>query len=76
MPIVMPLLGVVQGVDKGARRHVDALDDEALKSGVFYASKADALTGPVVDQSTIMPDLANTSYQDNADEAVHRFLKT
>ena len=76
MPIVLPLLGVVQGVDKGARRHVDALDDEALKSGVFYASKADALTGPVVDQSTIMPELANTTYQDNADEAVHRFLKT
>ena len=75
MPIVMPLFGIVQSVDKGARRHLDALNDAALKSGVFYASKADALTGPVVDQSTIMPELANTAYQDHADAAVHRFLK-
>ena len=74
MPIVMPLLGVVQSVDKGARRHVEALNDETLKSGVFYASKADALTGPVVDQSTIMPEFANTTYQDHAAEAVHRFV--
>ena len=75
MPIVMPLFGIVQSVDKGARRHLDALNDAALKSGVFYASKADALTGPVVDQSTIMPEFANTAYQDHADAAVHRFLK-
>ncbi len=74
MPIVMPLLGVVQGVDQGAKRHVDALNDAALKSGVFYGSKANALTGPVVDQSTVMPELANPAYQDNADQAVHRFL--
>ena len=75
MPVVMPLFGIVQSVDKGAQRHVDALNDDALKSGVFYASKADALTGPVVDQSTIMPELANTAFQDHADAAVHRFLK-
>ena len=74
MPIVMPLFGIVQGVDKGAKRTVDALNDEALKSGVFYASKADALTGPVVDQSTIMPELANTTYQDNAAAAIRRFV--
>ena len=75
MPIVMPLFGIVQTVDKGARRHLDALNDAALKSGVFYASKADALTGPVVDQSTIMPEFANTAYQNHADAAVRRFLK-
>ncbi len=74
MPIVMPVLGIVQGVDKGAGRYLEALNDPALKSGVFYASKANALTGPVVDQSTIMPELANTTYQDHADEAVHRFV--
>ena len=75
MPIVMPMLGIVQSVDKGAQRHVDALNDERLKSGVFYASAANALTGPVVDQSTIMPELADTTYQDHADEAVHRFVR-
>ena len=74
MPVVMPLFGIVQGLEKGAKRHVDALNDAALKTGAFYASKADALTGPVVDQSTIMPELANTTYQDHANEAVHRFL--
>ena len=74
MPIVMPLFGIVQGVDKGAKRLIDGLTDDALKSGVFYASKADALTGPVVDQSQIFAELANTVYQDTASAAVHRFF--
>ena len=73
MPIVLPAFGLVQGVDKGAKRLIDGLNDPALKSGVFYASKASALTGPVVDQSEIVPDLANPAYQDNASQAVHRF---
>ena len=74
MPIVLPAFGLVQGVDKGAKRLIDGLNDPALKSGVFYASKASALTGPVIDQSEIVPDLANPTYQDNASQAVHRFV--
>ena len=74
VPVVLPLLGLIHGVDKGAKRLVDALDDDKLRSGVFYASKADTLTGPVIDQSEIFPDLAIEAYQDNANEAVHRFL--
>ena len=74
VPFVMPLFGIVQTVDKGAKRYVAALNDAALTSGAFYASKADALTGPVVDQGTIMPELANMVYQDHAQEAVHRFV--
>jgi NAD(P)-dependent dehydrogenase (short-subunit alcohol dehydrogenase family) len=74
MPVVLPLLGLIHNVDKGAKRLVDALDDDTLRSGAFYASKADTLTGPVIDQSEIFPDLANLEYQDNANEAVHRFL--
>ena len=73
MPIVLPAFGLVQGVDKGAKRLIGGLNDPTLKSGVFYASKASALTGPVVDQSEIVPDLANPAYQDNASQAVHRF---
>ncbi len=73
MPVVLPAFGLVQGVDKGAKRLVDGLNDPALKSGVFYASQANALTGPVIDQSEIVPDLANPAYQDHAAEAVHRF---
>jgi hypothetical protein len=43
--------------------------------GVFYASRADALTAPVVDQSTIMPDLLRArprhrSYNDGLRGAV------
>ncbi len=73
MPIVLPAFGLVQGVDKGARRLIDGLNNPALKSGAFYASKASALTGPVIDQSEIVPDLANPAYQDHAAEAVRRF---
>ena len=50
------------------------LEDESFESGVFYASKANTLSGPVIDQSTIFPDLKNETYQDNAYKAVHRFV--
>ncbi len=55
MPVVMPLFGMIHGLDRGAKRLVEALDDPTLRSGVFYASKADALTGPVIDQSESFP---------------------
>ena len=75
-PVVMPLLGLVHPVEKGAERLVRALDDPSLKSGRFYASRADALTGAVVDQSEIFPEIARPTYQDNAGMAVHRFVPT
>ena len=74
VPVVMPVLGIVHPVGKGAARVIAALDDPDLKSGTFYASRADALTGPVVDQGTIMPEIARPAYQDNASAAVHRFV--
>ncbi len=73
MPVVMPLFGLVHGVDEGAKRLINGLTDQRIKSGEFYASEADALIGPVVEQSTIFPDLANRVVQDNANAAVHRF---
>ena len=45
-----------------------------LSSGVFYASAANKLKGPLVDQADIFPDLANPSFQDHANEAIHRFI--
>ena len=63
-PIVMPLLGIIHSVEQGAARLVRALDDPELRSGAFYASRADALTGPVVDQGTIMPEIAQRIHQD------------
>ena len=74
-PVVLPLLGMVQRVERGAARLARALDDPNLRSGTFYASRAGTLTGPIVDQSAIMPEMANQEYQDNAAEAVHRFAR-
>ena len=64
---------MVHTLDVGAKRFVDAISDERYKSGVFYASKEGKLSGEMVDQSTFFPDLKNTSFQDNAYEAIHRF---
>lgn len=72
---LMPLFGLMHSVDKGAKRFVEGITDSQYKSGVFYGSKASTLTGPVIDQSTIWADLKNESYQDNAYEAIHRFIK-
>src|SRR5271156_818121 len=75
MPIVFPLMGgMVHALEVGAKRFVDAISDERYESGVFYASKEGKLSGDMVDQSTFFTDLKNTSFQDNANEAVHRFI--
>ena len=71
---LMPLLCLMHELEVGARRLVDGLNDESYESGVFYASKQPVLTGPVVDQGTIFEDLNNKTFQDNANEAIHRFI--
>lgn len=76
MPIVFPLMGgMVHKLEVGAKRFVDGISDERYKSGVFYASKQGKLSGDVVDQSTFFTDLKNATFQDNADKAIHRFIK-
>ena len=71
---VMPALGISHKLEVGARRLVDGVTDPTLSSGVFYASAANTLTGPLVDQADIFPALANSSFQDHANEAIHRFI--
>ena len=71
---VMPHLGISHKLDVGARRLVNGVIDPTLSSGVFYASAANTITGPLVDQADIFPDLANPSFQDHANEAIHRFI--
>jgi NAD(P)-dependent dehydrogenase (short-subunit alcohol dehydrogenase family)/uncharacterized protein (DUF1330 family) len=71
---VMPTLGLAHKLEVGAKRLVDAVTDPTLSSGVFYASAANKLTGPLVNQADFLPDLANPSFQDHADEAIHRFI--
>ena len=76
MPIVFPLIGgMVHKLEVGAKRFVDGISDERYKSGIFYASKEGKLSGVVVDQSTFYTDLKNTTFQDNANEAIHRFIR-
>lgn len=74
-PKLMPFFGLMHSVDLGAKRYVDALNDETYKSGIFYASKALTITGQLVDQATIFGDLNNEAFQDNANEAIHSFIK-
>jgi hypothetical protein len=70
----MPAVGLSHSLKPGARRLVDGITDTTLQSGVFYASAASTVTGSVVDQADIFPDLRNASFQDNADQAIHRFI--
>lgn len=74
MPILMPLMGMSHSLSKGAKRFVDGINNKSLESGAFYASKKNVLTGSIVEQSSIFPDLKNKSYQDNAYEAIYNFV--
>jgi NAD(P)-dependent dehydrogenase (short-subunit alcohol dehydrogenase family) len=73
---VMGLFGKSHGVKMGAKRYVDALvDEETYKSGVFYAS-AKGMAGPVGDQGKLFfSDVDDAEIQNNANEAIHSFLK-
>ena len=71
---VLPALGISHKLDAGAKRLVDGATDPTLSSGVFYASAANKLKGPLVNQADMFPDLANPSFQDHANEAIHRFI--
>lgn len=71
----MSTLGVMHPLEVGARRYVNAVNDDAYRSGIFYASVEGKLTGELIDQATIVPDLANPRFQDNASAAIHRFIR-
>ena len=71
---VMPALGISHKLEVGAKRLVDGVTDPTLSSGVFYASAANKLNGPLVNQAEIFPDLAAPAFQANANEAIHRFI--
>ena len=71
---VLPVLGFSHKLDVGAKRLVDGVTDPTLSSGAFYASPANKLNGPMVDQADFLPDLAIPSFQEHANEAIHRFI--
>src|ERR1700750_280930 len=70
---VMPALGLAHKLDVGAKRLADGVTDPTLSSGVFYASPANKLTGPLVNQAEILPGGGNPSFQDNAKQAITPF---
>lgn len=74
--VAMPLMrmfGHAHSVEAGAKRYVDAIVDERYATGVFYGNERKT-NGPVTDQTRFFSDLANPAFQDNAREAVRRFL--
>ena len=68
------LLGRSHGLETGAKRFVDGIQDDSYKSGVFYASKK-GTSGTIVDQATLFSDLNNQDFQDNANEAIHQYIR-
>ena len=74
MKLIMPLFGLSHSLESGAKRFVDGIDNDEFKSGAFYASKENVLTGKVIDQSFIWKDFNNPLFQKNADEAIHNFI--
>ena len=70
--VLMPLFGMMHGVETGAKRYVDVLTNPKFKSGGFYASGEGSPTGKLVDQFPIYAALANEEFQDNANRAVHQ----
>ena len=71
---VMPALGLAHKLNVGAKRLVDGVTDPTLSNGAFYASAANKLNGPMVNQAEFVPGVGNPSFQDNANEAIHRFI--
>ena len=74
LPYVFPALGIGHKLGVGAERLVGAVTDASLPSGVFYASAANTITGPVIDQAEIVPELRDETIQEHAYAAIHRFV--
>ena len=72
-------LGFINTVEKGARRYIDVLMDNEGKftSGTFWGSKKGQAIGEMCDQGTdYTPHLLyNEDWDDNAYEALHKFIK-
>jgi NAD(P)-dependent dehydrogenase (short-subunit alcohol dehydrogenase family) len=74
IPRVGPLLGLSHPLRTGAQHITDAIIHDRCSGGKFYAAKANTVVGPLVDQAEIRPELREPTTQDNAYEAIHRFL--
>ncbi len=70
----MSLIGRAHGLEQGAERYIEVLTDPSYETGHFFASPWPSTSGALVDQASIFEDLSNPTFQDNAYEAVQRFL--
>jgi hypothetical protein len=75
-PVVAPRLHLAHKVDVGAAHLVDGVNNPKLRSGVFYASPKGKVVGPLTDQSEATPAFSDPKIQDNAVQAIHRFIPT
>jgi NAD(P)-dependent dehydrogenase (short-subunit alcohol dehydrogenase family) len=76
MPFVAPRRGLAHDVRTGAGRILQGLDDPGCASGGFYASEPDRVTGPLVEQGPLFPQLADEEIQDNAAAAIDRLVRS
>ena len=68
-------VGSAHSVEVGAKRYIDALLDHSnYQSGIFYGSMK-GLSGEVGDQAVFLDYFANEGFQDNANKALHNFIK-
>ena len=74
VPRVGPLFGLSHPLETGAQHITDAIIHDRYSGGRFYAAKANTVVGPLIDQAEIRPELREPTIQDNAYEAIHRFL--
>jgi len=72
---VMPTLGLAHKLDVGAKRLVRRRNrPDPVERRVLRQRGQHGLKVPMVNQADFLPDLANPSFQDNANEAIHRFI--
>lgn len=74
MPYILPLKGIAHGLEVGAKRFVKGISDTSLTNGAFYASKTNNPTGSIVNQNSFLPDFDVPEYQNNVNEAIHKFI--
>ena len=58
---IMRLTGNAHNLEVGAARFVQALDDDDLKAGLFYASAPKRISGPLVQQTAALQPLLDDS---------------
>ena len=75
-PRVMALLGRSHSLADGTERLAAGLLDLAYGDGHFWASPSGRLTGAVVHQATISPVIGDPDVQDNACEAIERYVSS